>query len=385
MNKIPRKICIVATVPFALKVFMRAHIEMLAQQNEVTLVTRGSASEMQQLLGPNVSFINVNFARKISFGADLLALFALFGIFKKYRFDVVHSLMPKTGLLAMLAAYFSGVPHRIHTFTGQVWLNKAGLGRSILKTFDRLIAFLATGLLTDSASQRAFLIEQKIVQGQRIAVLGHGSVCGVDLDRFKPNSLIRGNIRLELGIPAAATVVLFVGRVNQDKGVLDLAKAFVQISKALPEMHLLLVGPDEGNLNQLLQEVLAPCGPKYHRIGYTDRPEDYMACSDIFCLPSYREGFGSVIIEAAAVGLPAVASRIYGLTDAVCDEVTGILHEVKNVQQISDALVRLATDENLRATMSLAAQERARSLYSQNIITNEMRRYYDGFLFSRSR
>ena len=380
MNKIRKKICIVATVPFALQVFMRAHIAMLAEQNEVTLITRGNESDLQELLSDHVHFIDVKFSRKISLVTDLLALFTLYRIFKHYRFDVVHSLMPKTGLLAMLAAYLARIPHRIHTFTGQVWVNKTGLGRWLLKTLDRLIAWCSNGLLTDSFSQKSFLIEQNIVQGSKIKVLGNGSVCGVDTNRFQPNQITRNKLRSDLNIPENALVILFLGRVNQEKGVLDLAQAFAHINKLDSQMHLLLVGPDEGGVDKILQEILSPCLLNYHRVGYTDRPENYMSCSDIFCLPSYREGFGSVIIEAAAVGLPAVASNIYGLFDAVNDGETGILHEVKNIKQIQNALLLLASDDALRFNMSIQAQRRARMLFAQEIITGEMFQYYDELL-----
>jgi len=379
-TKIRKKIGIVATVPFALQAFMRPHIAMLAEQNEVTLITRGSAQELQTLLGDHVHFIDLHVTRHVSLLSDLQALLSLYFIFKKNRFDVVHSIMPKTGLLAMLAAYAARVPNRLHTFTGQVWANKVGLVRWVLTRMDRLIALCATQLLTDSFSQRAYLIAQHIVNEKKITVLGNGSICGVDVLRFQSNAPIRKMRREELGIAEHDVVFLFLGRVNQDKGVQDLAQAFLSVNKELPHTHLLVVGPDEGSMNLILQELLAPCASRFHRIGFTDRPEDYMSCSDVFCLPSYREGFGSVIIEAAAVGLPTVASDIYGLADAVQNGQTGILHEVKNTEQIRAALVLLATDGVLRHVMATQAYERAHSYFSQEIVVNEMRQYYQSLL-----
>ncbi|MDP1523957.1 MAG: glycosyltransferase, partial [Methylotenera sp.] len=144
-----KKICIVATVPYALVMFMKPHIAMLAEQYDVTLIANGVEQDFSTLLNENVRFVPVNIARKISLWRDVVSLFQLYRIFRKEQFDVVHSLMPKTGLLAMFAAFFVGVPHRIHTFTGQVWANKEGLARWGLKTLDKLIAKCATDLLTD--------------------------------------------------------------------------------------------------------------------------------------------------------------------------------------------------------------------------------------------
>ncbi|MDP3817999.1 MAG: glycosyltransferase, partial [Methylotenera sp.] len=328
----------------------------------------------------NVRFVPVNIARKISLWQDVVSLFHLYKIFRKEQFDVVHSLMPKTGLLAMFAAFFVGVPHRIHTFTGQVWANKEGLARWGLKTLDKLIAKCATDLLTDGFPQRLFLIEQHIVEENKIAVLGNGSTRGIEAERFKPNMAIRHQIRSNLGISDNAIVYLFLGRLNKDKGIQDLAHAFAGLAVNMPHVHLLVVGPDEGGMDSMLQSILEKCAGQYHRVGFTNKPEDYMACADIFCLPSYREGFPSVIIESAAVGVPAVASNIYGVVDAVVDGETGILHQPKSIEGIKQALLTLTNDAGLRAKMSKQAMTRAHTFFATDILVNAMRKYYQNLL-----
>jgi glycosyltransferase involved in cell wall biosynthesis len=379
MTESRKKIALIATIPFAFHTHMRAYIAMLAERYDVTLVASGKESELQTLLTPNVCFKHVDVLRKVAPWADVQALWALVHLFRTHRFDVVHSIMPKTGLLAMVAAFIACVPHRVHMFTGQVWANKSGFARSCLKALDKLTARCATRLLADSFSQRRFLIDERVVDSQKIAVLGQGSICGVDSERFQFNETARRERRQELGIAEDDLVFLYLGRVNQDKGILDLAQAFVNISVQLPHAHLLVVGPDEEGMDAALQHMLAPCAARFHRIGLTDKPEDYMSCSDVFCLPSYREGFGSVIIEAASVGLPAIASRIYGLIDSVCEGQTGILHEPKHIQQIQDAMLRLAGDHTLRSTMAQRALERARTVFDQKTMVEAMRRYYDEF------
>jgi len=375
-----KRICIVATVPYALIMFMKSHIAMLALQYDVTLITNGTKQDMFRLLGDHIEFIPVKIERKISLWCDICALFFLYRIFRKSDFDAVHSLMPKTGLLTMLAAFFAGVPNRIHTFTGQVWANKNGLRRWALKVFDKIIALCSTKLLADSPSQRQFLIDEHVVSEKKIEVLGYGSVCGVNLDRFKPDSTARQSIRAALEIPEDAIVYLFLGRLNKDKGILDLAMAFQALAVDLPNVHLLIVGPDEGGIDHLLKGLLIGCSSQFHRVGYTDKPESYMACADVLCLPSYREGFGSVIIEAAAIGLPSVVSKIYGLIDAVVDGDTGILHQPKNVQEIKLALLTLANDEILREKMASQAKKRARTFFATDIVVSAMQRYYKALL-----
>ena len=373
----PRQtIAIVATVPFALRVFMRVHIAALAQRYEITLITRGPASALEDVLGPHVTVLEIGFSRKISLLRDLWCLFVLFRLFRTRQFDVVHSLMPKTGLLAMLAGRLAGVPCRLHIFTGQVWATKTGVARLVLKMMDKLIAACASHVLADSVSQRDFLIAQKIVSGVKIAVLAHGSICGVDTSRFAPNLPRRAVLREQLGIAANAVVVIFLGRITPDKGVRDLLRAFVQVYQVLPTTHLLVVGPDESGMDPELARLAQPFAAHYHRIGYTDHPQDYLCSADIFCLPSYREGFGSVLIEAAAMGVPAVASRIIGLVDAVVENKTGLLFEAGQVTALTQALTLLAKDDTLRNSMSAAALRRANILFSEDIVSRALLDYY---------
>lgn len=380
MTSTRKKICIVATIPMSINVSMKPHVDMLSELYEVTLIANGKKQDFSALFGEHMRAIPVNISRSVSLMQDLLALLRLFKIFKDEQFDAVHSITPKAGLLAMLAALAAGVPVRVHTFTGQVWANKSGVVRWGLKALDKLIAKCATGLLTDSFSQRLFLINEKIVQSEKIIVLGNGSVCGVDVDRFKPNLVKRLHIRSELSIPEDGIVCLYLGRLNPDKGVQDLAAAFVSFAANTPYAHLMVVGSDEGGMSEVLQSVLRNCSDQYHRIGFTNKPEDYMAAADIFCLPSYREGFGSVLIEAAAAGVPALASNIYGITDAVVNGRTGMLHEPKNVAQIAEILQKMINDKLLRQNMSVQAIVRVKELFSTQVLVDAMRNYYSSLL-----
>ncbi len=379
-NTSKKKICLVSAIPMSLNVFMRPHIEMLATQYDVTLVANGATDEFLMEKEWGVHVIPIAIARDIQPFQDLRALLTLMRTFKSSQFDAVHSITPKAGLLGMLAAVMTGVPIRIHTFTGQVWATKHGWIRAGLKTLDKLIARCATSLLTDSPSQKDFLINEGIVRREKIKVLGKGSVAGVDVLRFKPNAMVRKRIRTELNISDSAVVCLYLGRLNHDKGVQDLAQAFAKISTQVHNAHLLVVGPDEANMAVAIEKTLFACRTQYHRVGFTNQPEAYMAAADVFCLPSYREGFGSVLIEAAAVGVPALASKIYGITDAVDDGKTGILHEPKNVVQIAQGLLTLIQNEDLRHSMATHAIERAHQMFDTKVLVDAMRAHY-GELF----
>ena len=163
----------------------------------------------------------VKIERKISLLNDVKALFNLYRIFKKEKFDIVHSIMPKSGFLSMLAGFFARVPVRVHTFTGQVWKNSAGIKRFILKTMDKILAICATHILVDSPSQREFLISEGVVSREKSSVIGNGSMCGVDEKKFYFDEEARRSIRKTLGIASDDIVFFFLGRMNRDKGILD--------------------------------------------------------------------------------------------------------------------------------------------------------------------
>lgn len=379
------KVALVCATPLTFNAFMRQHILKIGSLYQLSVVCSGNGSELHSDILGISQFESVSIERQIAPIKDIYALYQLFMLFGSKQYRLVHSITPKAGLLAMGAAYLSGVPLRIHTFTGQVWANEKGLPRFLLKTIDRITASLATHVLADSLSQRLFLIDQKIVAPGKIKVLEHGSISGVDFERFKPDTLARIELRSSLGIPNDAVVAIFVGRLTRDKGILDLVSAFVQASAIVPNLHLLIVGPDEQHMADQIQKLAARVIDRLHLLGHTAEPEKVMAAADFFCLPSYREGFGSVVIEAAATGLPAVASNIYGLTDAVDQGKTGFLHEAKSIDQIASLLIRYGLDSELRLKMGENARKRAHEFFPSARLVKAQIHFYETALLSAER
>jgi glycosyltransferase involved in cell wall biosynthesis len=266
------------------------------------------------------------------------------------------------------------VPLRTHTFTGQVWVTKVGVKRFLIKQSDRIIALLSTFNIVDSPSQRQFLVNENVMRLSKSTVFAKGSISGVDIARFKPNQLKRIDVRQQLNISENAIIFLFVGRLTLDKGVLDLAHAFSQLS--LGKAHLLFVGPDEGGMQVKIEHVTQGCSGYVHFVKHTDVPEYYMAAADVLFLPSYREGFGTVVIEAAAVGIPTIASRIYGISDAVVDGETGMMHEPRDINAIKNCMECLMNNEILRLSLGEKARARAIKDFDSKVITQDWLDFY---------
>ena len=374
------RICVVLTIPFTLNAFVRPHLERLSKTYDITICVNMDDSEILPVVPSQVRLVQLGIVRQIALWSDFKTLLVLTRFFHRERFDLVLSMTPKGGLLAMIAARLAGVHCRVHCFTGQVWATRRGFSRWLLKSMDHLMALCATRLLTDSGSQRQYLIDEGVVGPQKIEVLANGSMAGVDAGRFHPDASARSRIRSQLAIAEHACCLLFVGRLTRDKGIADLIQAFDRLGPNFPDLLLMLVGPAEEGFDALFRD-----NPKVHRVGYTRAVEEYMAAADVFCLPSYREGFGLVLIEAGAVGLPVVASRIYGITDAVLDGETGFLHQPGNVAELVGRLEILIRDASLRRALGAAGQRRAREEFSAELVTKAMEDFLQRLFDERSK
>lgn len=361
------RICRIVTVPFIFLHHLRSQIEAIsAAGHEVYLVSSPSSGFREGIEDAlplqGVHFHPIEIPRRISPLADLRAIVSLYAFFRQGEFDVVHSVTTKAGLLCAIAAMAARVPIRLHTFAGQPWAELSGPIRWISKFCDWLVVRWNTQCYADSESQRAFLVAEGVAGNRHIKVLGAGSISGVDLSRFDSKRFDKSRIKNELAIPEEALVITFVGRITQDKGITELVAAFDLLSrKNIKNVYLVLVGPfesDSGSLPETTKHGLSR-NPHIRVLGYTDTPEKYLAVADIFCLPSYREGFGSVVVEAAAMGVPAVATRVVGLVDSVVENLTGLLVPPKDETALAEALQRLLEDAQLRQKLGGAAQARA--------------------------
>jgi len=329
-------------------------------------------------------------ARRPSPFVDLLVMIRLWMILRRQRIQILHTVTPKAALLGAVAGFLAGVPIRIHTFTGQVWARKAGPYRVILKAIDRWVIRLNKKCYADSQSQVNFLVQQGVARLGQVSVVGDGSLSGFDPDRFNPAKFqgLRQSLRSGLGFTDKDFLVNFTGRLTVDKGVLDLARAILRPD--VPDaIKLVLVGPPDGAqvFNDQLNQLIVDSRGRIVRVGYQSDPAPHFSICDIFAIPSYREGFGGVVIEAAMMGLPAVASSIPGLVDAVDGGHTGILVEPGNCDEIADAILKFFSDRELLQKMSLTSKSRALRLFHFRrvnvILGEEYLELYREFLLSR--
>ncbi|MBG7620188.1 glycosyltransferase [Herbaspirillum sp. AP02] len=369
-SQLPRpshRLCIVCATPMMIHFFLKEHVHLLSEFAEITIVTNMQNDPQTPALNLPARVISLGLQRNIVLRKDISSLMALFALLRREKFDLIWGVGPKAGLLAMSAGWAARIPKRLFIFQGEVWANKSGMGRFVLKTMDRLIARLATHLLTVGHFEREFLCQQGVLSRQQGPTLGRGSIAGVDTGKFHPDPVTRTEMRDRWGIPEDAVAVLFLGRLNADKGIEDLAHAFHVARKTCPRLWLLMVGPDENGMAKRINTILDDAQERRHTlIGFTEQPAACFNAADIFCLPSYREGFPVSLLEAAASGLPSIGSDIYGIRGALIHGVTGLLFNAGNREDLADALVRLGMDEAGRAAMGASARQYAKNHFEQD-------------------
>lgn len=353
MNK--RRICFITTVPGSANAFLKDHIAALHKDYQIYYVS--SELDETKIQVEYDGYHCVDIQRGIKIGKDIKALIALTKYFRKEKFNSVHSVTPKAGLLTAVAGFFAGIPIRIHIFTGQVWANKKGPFRWLLKFMDKMIVLFGNHFLVDGEGQRQYLIQQGILKEKNSQVLGHGSICGVNLNRFKPTEQARKEARDE--VKAENKIVfVFMGRLNHDKGLYELLPAFDRLTSERDDVFLLLFGNDEEDIASHFPDYKNMNDSNYLYYGRTSEPQKMLQAGDVFVLPTYREGFGSSVIEASALGLPVICSDAYGVRDAMVDDVTGLRCKVGDVESLYEAMKRFAESPELINKMGKAGMER---------------------------
>ena len=377
-----KKIKIIIVVTAAHVVPWHLENTLKRMQNEFEVCVVGQGVSMYKDSYPIIKWVDINIYRKLNLLHDFISLISLCRLFISYKPDIVHSIMHKAALLTAVSGFLCQVPVRINTFTSQYWATKSGLARATYYASDWMVNFLNTVCLTDSPSQSDYLYKHKIFSksGKPLPVLLKGSLSGVDLNRFDWQMLpgLAGGLRKELGLDGSEYIFLFLARKNREKGVFDLINAFVDVSRLYPHARLLFVGPDEtnGELEKLIKNKSYLFFHVLNINQSVDNRELYLAISNVLCLPSYKEGFGSIVIDAAAQTVPTIGTNIPGLVDSIQDGETGVLFPVGDIAALTKTMINFLENPNKFAQMGLAARSRVEEYFTADLLYEALKKLY---------
>lgn len=353
------RLCVMATIGKSIQVLYAGRLEfLLAMGFDITVVC--ASSELDDAIRTRgVRLVTFPLTRAITPWTDLQSLVHLTRFFRAEQFDIVEISTPKAALLGSIAARLAGSRCVIHMLQGLAYEGKAGTEGWLVRTSTRLPCRLAHLTLSMSPSMQEEVLRAGFCNADRIRVLGTGTVNGIDVSRFVKRGSHEGvHIREKYQIPQDATVIGFVGRMVRDKGIEELFHAFVQIYKAHPRAILLVVGEYEERdrpSEATIQGISAH--PAIRHVGWQNDVVPFLAAMDIFVLPTYREGFGMVLLEAAATGLPTVTTNATGARDAILDGITGLRVPVRDARALQDAIEKLMADPVLRDRFGSAGRE----------------------------
>ena len=323
-----------------------------------------------------VRTVAVPMERHISPLKDLKSLWRLIRVFRKERPTMVHSMTPKAGLLSMMAAWLTRVPVRVHTFTGLVFPTATGLTQKILILTDRITCACATHVIPEGEGVKNDLTNYRITK-KPLKVLGHGNVRGIDLEHYNPELPEVKAEAAKIRKDGVFTFV-FVGRLVGDKGINELVGAFERLHKEYPATRLLLVGPEESNLDPLKPETLAKIkeNPSIEAVGSQPDVRPWFVAADVLVFPSYREGFPNVVIEAGAMGLPSIVTDINGSREIIIEGRNGTIIPARDEDALYQAMKQMVDNPDQLKSMASEARPLIASRYEQSYVRRCLKEYY---------
>lgn len=346
----------------------------------IVLCPKRRSGEWEVPRPEGIPIIEVPMEREISPLRDLVSLCRLWWTVRSLRPAVTNVGTPKAGLLGGFASWLNRVPCRFYTLHGLRFETAKGLRRRLLIYAERLACRFAHRVVCVSHTVREKAIASGLASRERTVVFGSGSCNGVDASRFAatPQRMRQAvELRRQLGIPAQAPVVLFVGRLTTDKGIPELLKAFHHLSSRFPELRLLLVGCfEDGDSLPAETRTYLQTHLRVIFVGAVQDTAPYYALANVVVLPSHREGLPLVVLEAQAAGKPVIGASATGIVDVVADGKTGLLFPVADATALSESIAKLLTDKDLSSRLGLAGQEQVQHKFRQEQIWQALHQEY---------
>lgn len=376
IEKSPKfRMAILATVSISIKAFYKGQFEALNEAGIKTTVICADDADLTSFLPDETNFIPVDFTRVLNPLKDLKVLYQLFRIFRKEKFNLVQYSTPRAALLGSIASFSARVPIRIYLLWGLYYEGQRGIKKRIFKLFEKTTCLLSTCVLPNSHEMVEIVEQQGLAKKSKCEVILNGSACGADLEEFNPEKWkhSRKQMRGRLKIPQDGIVIGVFGRLTGDKGVNEIVAAFRKMSQELDNVFLLVVGRQEEK-DKLLPETeeIIKTHPQIRTLGWQKTLLPCYATIDIFCLPSYREGFPQSPLEAQAMKLPVVCTNVMGSREAIVNNQTGFLAKPRSSKALVEPLKKLILDLQLRKTMGQKGRKRVEQMFDRKDMVQAM-------------
>ena len=369
-----KKIIIISTVPISLAFLIKGLPKYLSRFYDVKLVSSSSPlnHEISEYEGIKIKAIEMT--RRITPIQDLKALYKLYKYISYENPNIVYTFTPKAGLLGMAASFLTRVPVRIHNVVGLPMMEANGVKLIVLKFIERLTYFLSTKVFCNSFGLQKYINNN--LTSLPITVVGQGSINGVDTEYFKNkhNKEEELEVKNTYNISKDDFVITFIGRLVKDKGINELVESFIILLKKYPNLKLLLVGVYEDNLYKIDKETVQLINESNAIIttGFQKDTRKFLSITDLFTLPSYREGLSNALIEAGSFGVPLLATDIIGNNEVIENNVTGLLVKMKDVSSLTNGIEKFITDKKFYSYIKNNVRGEIIKKYNQNYFWKEL-------------
>ena len=365
-----KKIIRAATIGMSLNIFCKGLLKELVEDGYDVMALSTPDEDLKELgEREGVKTIGVDMERHVSPWKDFISLVRLIKVLRKEKPDMVHSMTPKAGLLCMMAAWWTNVPLRVHTFTGLVWPTSEGLLRQILILTDKLTCACATHIIPEGEGVKNDL--ERCITKKPMKVLGFGNVKGIDLNYWKRERIKQPN-------SGDSLTFVFVGRIVRDKGLNELVSAFVRLRDLYPKVKLILVGPYEENLDPIMpktKNLIDEC-EAIESVGSQKDVRPFYEMGDVFVFPSYREGFPNVVIEAGAMDLPSIVTDINGSREIIEEGKNGLIVPPRDEEALFEAMKWMVEHPEERRRLAGNACPMVASRFEQGFVRQCLLDYY---------
>ncbi len=375
------KLVRVTTVPQSLGKLLDGQLKFMTDSFDVIAIS--SPGELLDAVRDceEVTTHALSLTRSITPIRDLIAIGKLYLFLRKLRPTIVHTHTPKAGMVGMIAAKLASVPIRLHTVAGLPVETKKGLVREILLHVERFTYRCAHRVYPNSQGMREFIEQAELCQQSKIRVIGNGSSNGINLDHFQrtPEVVSRAHeIRREHDVSENDILFCFIGRLVRDKGIEELMWSFEKIAQDHPNAKLILLGKFEEHLDPLSEQAKSTLEnhPRVQFVGYQSDVRPFLVASDIFVFPSYREGLPNVLLQAGAMGVASVATRINGCTDIVEDGKNGILVDSQDKEKLLQGMKQMLEDPELRSSIAHQSRDIIVQKYDQRLLWQSLHEEY---------
>lgn len=338
--------------------FFSGQPKLWKQYYEVTAIAAEKDKLCEFATTEEIGYKYIPMHREISLWSDIVCLFRFIWLFIKERPFLVHGNTPKASMLSMLAAWLTRRPVRIYMCHGLRYQGTQGMLRKLLMTMEKIACTCATNVISVSKGVADIMVADGLCRKEKMMVVGHGSAGGVDMEKFNPDK-VDCDVRNELGIPKDAFVFAFVGRIVGDKGVNELVGAFSRINEKNQKTHLLLVGPNESVQDPINEKTasIIENNPSIHAVGMQQDVRPYLKAANAFVLPSYREGFGMVLIEAGSMGLPCITTNITGCNEIIIPGENGAIVEPRDGEALYEEMKKWLENPDIVSEMAGKARK----------------------------